>query len=438
MKIKLLVIADLVHASPRMPGLLDSLADKNWEIIIVTPELPIDYKNFLGFPINFEEKVTVIQTKNPGSLFKSIRKLFVKSGYDTKNSILEQVKASSKSSFIKKVLNIFFRIFMELYAYPDLEKNWRKPGIKTCSEIIETVHPNVILSSSPFPTSHRVASFLKSEFKIPWVADYRDPWVGNPVYQYSSFREIFESRLEKKTVRAADCIITVSDAYAEVIHNLLAREVQVLPNGFIDYKELKFEKNSSSKLNLIHTGNLYFPQHNVRLLFEALQIGIKNNFFNSEDLKISFYGRIESHIQSLILEFKMGNIVSQEGAISRLESVIHQRQADGLLFFNWNSSMNSGLSHLKFYEYLNSMTPILVIGPGKNRYTEIISETEAGAVLESPEQIAEFIRSLKSGTLFENSNTNTRSELISEYSYRHLANGLEKILISALSKTDKN
>lgn len=133
MTTKLLVIADLVHASPRMPGLLNGLAAKDWNVTIITPELPAEYQKVLGFPNNFEDKVEVIQTPNPKSMFKLIRKFFTKSGYDEKNSILEQLKSSSKSEFGRRFVKLLFNLFMEIYAFPDLEKNWKKVGIKYAS-----------------------------------------------------------------------------------------------------------------------------------------------------------------------------------------------------------------------------------------------------------------------------------------------------------------
>lgn len=295
--------------------------------------------------------------------------------------------------------------------------------------------PDLILSSSPFPTSHRVASFLSSKFGISWVADYRDPWVVNPVYQYGFFRKKVESHLERYTLRNATQVITVSESYASAIQSFLHRSVSIIPNGYIEYHNLDLEISREKKIEIIHTGNLYFPQHNVRMLFEALQLCRTNGAFDIDDFKITFYGRIESEVQDLIVEFGVSEFVKQSGPISRIESVARQKKADALLFFNWDSNMESGLSHLKFYEYLNSLTPILVVGAGHNKYTEIIESTGTGFICESATKLSECLTSFSSESISQCKNMESIRNLISDYSYNHLSLELEKVLLASLKET---
>ena len=48
--------------------------------------------------------------------------------------------------------------------------------------------PDILVSSSPYITSHLVASRISKKFNLKWVADFRDSWSNNPIYPYSNLK----------------------------------------------------------------------------------------------------------------------------------------------------------------------------------------------------------------------------------------------------------
>ena len=430
---KILVICNLEHASPRMPGLLNSLADFDWEITVLTPKLPNDFPTLLGFPFNFENKVKIIQTENPGDVFSFFRIILFKLGLKRNLSLVEQIKSNFSNEASIQVINNFFRLLLIFIAFPDTERKWRKYAISRAREILKSQRFDLILSSSPFPTSHVIASKLSYDFGILWVADFRDTWTGNPVYPFGKIRKKVEEIYESKIMKRANLLLTVSEEYSKTLLNLHNKKIEVIPNGFIDYQDFKFINFNFEKFTVIYTGNIYFPQQNPYLLFKALSQLFEINQEYRNRIEIRFYGRFESKISELAREFDLEDVVLQCGRVDRLESIRLQRSADALLFLGWNEESAAGLSHLKFYEYLSAGVPILHIGPKSTIYSDIIRETGLGVTLNSVESI---INEVISKLNVKENNLSLASDLkpsIEDYSYNQLGKTLNSHLSKLLS-----
>ena len=74
---KVLIIANLFHASPRIPGLASYLPEVGWEATIVTPPLGIDFQNKYSPPKNFFKVAKIIEVTYPGDILWVWRKLFI-------------------------------------------------------------------------------------------------------------------------------------------------------------------------------------------------------------------------------------------------------------------------------------------------------------------------------------------------------------------------
>jgi glycosyltransferase involved in cell wall biosynthesis len=424
---KLLVIADLVHASPRIPGLLDPLIENDWEIHILTPILPNNAQAVLGFPIGFTSRVKIIETIRSSNMIEKIRPLMHGFRFSAEKSLLEQAKGKTKSAISRKMVQALFTSIMSVFAFPDLEKNWRRIAIKEFKKLQKEHNYSAILSSTPFPTSHRIANEISREYGIKWIADFRDPWTGNPVYQYGRIRQVIEKRLEIRTMKNASKVITVSEVYAKVISEINRREAIVIPNGFIDYSEMSSPKLKTEIATLLHTGNIYLPFHDLTPLFEGIRLALDEGKIGFNTLQVEFYGRYETEIERAISDNNLETIVKQKGYIPRLECVEKQKSSSALIFFNWEDTKNSGLSHLKFYEYINSGNLILCIGKTENLYTDILHKYPNGFSATTKEEVAEFIYKLAEDML---PLKEVSPSLIYQYSYKNQSSKLLSILNS--------
>ena len=78
-----------------------------------------------------------------------------------------------------------------LLMTPDSRIGWIAPAVRAGLRAIRKRRPSVILSSSPYMSAHLIALLLSRRTRVPWVADFRDPWRDNP------FRELGYASLER-------------------------------------------------------------------------------------------------------------------------------------------------------------------------------------------------------------------------------------------------
>jgi len=84
------------------------------------------------------------------------------------------VTGDARSGLLEMVrLNLFI---------PDSRIGWRGPAVRAAAAQIERERPDLLFSSAPPYTVHLVARDLKRRFGIPWVADFRDPWLECHAY----------------------------------------------------------------------------------------------------------------------------------------------------------------------------------------------------------------------------------------------------------------
>src|SRR5262249_9396342 len=98
---------------------------------------------------------------------------------------------------------------------------------------------DAVLSTSPPDSVHLAALSLRRRFPLPWVADFRDPWMGlwfrRPPTGWHRARH---EALEAQVLAGAALVIAASDTHARSLERRRGgsssgpRAVAHLPNGF--------------------------------------------------------------------------------------------------------------------------------------------------------------------------------------------------------------
>ena len=139
--IDVLVIANLDHASPRIPGLSQYMCSVNDNVRIITSIQNKNFKEKWGIKNFDKKKFKIIDAPYSGDLLQIIRKLFWSLGFAKNLSLTEQIKSNFKSkdqnnfwSKLKvKIPEWLFHRFQELFAIPDLEITWYKSALRTAN-----------------------------------------------------------------------------------------------------------------------------------------------------------------------------------------------------------------------------------------------------------------------------------------------------------------
>jgi len=394
---KVLIIANLFHASPRIPGLAKYLHEFGWGPIILTTPLGINPSRRFGPPEDIKDYAQIIEVENP-----------------------KPVKYPKGLYFILK----------EFWAYPDEEKHWLYPALEKGKEIIENNNIDAIISSSSPVTCHLIAKELKDKYQIPWIADLRDLWTQNHNYGYSPIRKKLDEKLERETLSAADQLITVTPTWSKQLESLYKNKiVHSITNGF-DPENLNVpQKPLTHKFTITSTGNIYKKQDPLKFLI-ALREVIDNKYIESDDIDVRFYCPLNKNLSKNIKKLGLSNVVKQYGVVSRNVSLEKQKESQLLLLLNWEDIRGRGWYPLKIFEYLAAQRPILATGGlGDDLIQELLKYTKAGDYAENIDDIKNciinsYISYKHGGKMVYNGD----SFKIDEYSYKATSKKYVEIL----------
>lgn len=399
---KVLIIANLFHASPRIPGIAKYLSSFGWEPTILTVPIGEDLRYRLEFPDGFLEKVRVVETSYRGDIFWLWRKIFRKIGFDNRKSILYQVKDKFGDKSKKSFLDFIFNLYINFFAYPDGEKKWKKPALDVAEKILNKEKFDAIISSSSPVTAHIIANNLKKKYeqssfgkekKLPWIADLRDLWTQNHNYPYKWWRKIFERRLELKTLALADVLVTVSPPLVEKLKELHKKNsVYNITNGFFE-EEINKGASLTKKFTITYAGAVYTGKQDPKDFFSAVKELISEKIINPDDVEIRFYTGKIPWLEKEIIDFGLENLVKTYDKISRSEIMKIQNESHLLLLIDWGDKEEKGWISLKIFGYLAALRPILVIGgEGGNIIEKTISETKSGYYAVTAGEIRNFLK----------------------------------------------
>lgn len=403
-------------ASVRLGGLAKYLPELGWEPVILTATLP-------GIP---DKRFQVAQTFYPGDITARLKKklrLRPDKGFQEQIRVPLAIRegkrsATSKvSEFIKGAI-----------AYPDDQKGWYPFAVEMGNGLLRKGDFDALISSSSPETVHLIASQLKKEHRLPWIADLRDLWTQNHYYLYGLLRKWFEKKLEVRTLVRADALVTVSKPLADTLSTLhYGKSVFAIPNGF-DPDELG-SAPLTKEFTITYTGQLYQGKRDPVLLLKALHRLIAEGMIDPNAVKIRFFGPTQYWLEQEIKSHKLEGIVEQHGMASREVALARQRESQILLLLNWNDPQEQGVYTGKVFEYIAAQRPILAIGGPGGVVKELLEETNAGIHTSRLEDLQrmllEYYEEYKStGQVSYNGD----KEKIQKYNHREMAKKFAQVL----------
>jgi len=409
------------------------LPEKNWNIIVVTPQngsYPnIDESLLLDVP----ENVRVIKTSTiePFRLFNI---LSGKSNQGNSTSVgMGDIKG--EKSFIKTI-GAFIRANLFI---PDARKGWvRFAEIKGAS-LIKKHHIDLVITTGPPHSAHLIGQKLKKRFNIPWIADFRDPWTTiyyNKFLPKSESSKKKDKNLENRVLEEADYVIVVSDGLKREFINRTSN-IKVIPNGFDseDFDQLlKNKALVNEKFTLSYVGNFKVNQ-NIEYLWKAIsELSNSNKDFQS-NFNLSFTGNVHEEVLESLIENNILNMVEVFPFVEHSEAIQKMIDADALLFVIPDSEENDKIITGKIFEYLASKTPLLSIGPESGDASSILKECNRSKMIDysNKEEIKNRLKYLFEQWKYGNKASNSLeiSDEHIRFSRSNLTQELTKILHSA-------
>ena len=296
----------------------------------------------------------------------------------------------SDISLKDKLLLAFKSFFKNWVHIPDDYIIWSRRATKLGEEIIARHSIDLIYTSLP-PISACISGYkLKKKTGLPWVVDYRDLWTGDVLREWiPPLRNAYEVRLERKLIKEADTVVSVSEQkteYLKALHPDANCRWETLTNGYdteVFEPLLQEERPTHDTIDFVYTGRL-FKNRKGYAFAEALgQIKAQNPDLTSR-VRVHIYGGVEASIrsqyQSILQRYDIEDHYVFHGDVDYMDAMRAQVQSDYLLLIVDTGATSDGVIPGKLFEYIASKRPIFALcNPGATK--EIIEKSKAGIVI---------------------------------------------------------
>lgn len=271
-------------------------------------------------------------------------------------------------------------------AIPDAEVGWFLPAVRAARRELRGARPDVVFSSAPPWTGHLVASRVARLLRVPFVADFRDPWARAP---WRSARQTPAQRaaaawLERRVVAASTRLIfatrAVRDEMAARYGAATAERSSVVPNGcdVTMFDGLPQAPANPGRFVLLHAGSLYGGRNPVPLL-RAVARAVAAGRLPRDTFRVRLLGTVSLSgvdLARFLDEQRLAGIVELPGRVPQAQSLAEMKSASALLLLQPGTAMSVPA---KAYEYLAAGRPVLALTP-EGETAELVRDSGVGIV----------------------------------------------------------
>lgn len=254
-----------------------------------------------------------------------------------------------------------YRVLRDWTMIPDGYGAWMPFAYAKGKEVIKKTKPDVLFATFPFPTNAFITYYLSKKFKIPYVIDFRDPWLDDMYVSFPSFfHKKFHAHYEKKITEHAASVIVYGEPLKislEKKYPKLKGKVHVINNGYdpADFSDLvPIEKNFNKK-RIVYSGAVYVDRRDTYKVF--LESISKLSAEERSKLEVIFVGDNLNWALELVDEFKLNDVISFTGYLNHSEALNYLASADCALMFLKKGDRYALTG--KIFEYIGLGLPVM-------------------------------------------------------------------------------
>ncbi len=397
------------------------LRDYGWEPIILTVQDGSYPYTDPALQDQVPEGIQVFRTRTfePFEIYNLLR------GQKGKTVPLAVVTSSKKSLFQRLSGYIRANFFL-----PDARVGWKPYAIKQASEIIASQKIDAIITTGPPHSTHLIGQALKAKYKLPWLADFRDPWTEIFNNQYLPFTEASKAKdkqMEASVLRDCDVATVIGDGMKTVFPEAFRSKMRVITNGYDEGDFNRNLKHETDKFRMRYVGNL-FSNQNIPALWKAIaELRIQHTDF-AKDFELELIGKVDSSISEGIHNSGLDDCTKYVSFIPHQDAIARMQTASILLSVIPDVENNKLIITGKIFEYMGSGRPVFLVGPTDCDAAKVISDSNSGSVCEYTDKagmksaLLHYYEQYKSGTIAE------KAKDIEAYSRKQLTAKLASLL----------
>lgn len=289
------------------------------------------------------------------------------------------------------------RRLSDWFLFPDSYAGWARRATAAVRRRLGAGGIDAVLTSSPPDSAHLPGLDTRADSRVPWIADFRDPWMGlefrTPPTAWHRARQ---SSLEARVLAGADRVLAASRSHADRLRERFAREgadparVVHLPNGY-ESDDTSGDRSSvapiapdSDAFRLVYTGTLSMMP-DAEVCFEAVHDLLARRPEARRRLRMRLLGPFDADLEDRARALGLTGIVTFTGPRSHAESREAQARAHTLL--HWQPREFPTMVPGKLYEYFDSGRPVLAVLDPATEAAALVREA-GGTVVPSRDRSA--------------------------------------------------
>ncbi len=324
--------------------------------------------------------------------------------------------------------------------FPDETAGWIPFGFARALQMLLRERFDAVLTTVPPRSAHVIGLWLKLITGVPWVAEFRDPWVvpdaDRPIFELQRQAPRRNKWLHKRILRHADAIITVTAQHAAELCRYFdtpAEKIEHVSNGF-DEEDFAVARTAGppmfdpSKLHFCHFGTIY-PGFSGGF-FPVLAGLLQENPQYRDLVRLHLVGYPDDEVAKRYAEGELRDVIQLQSFVQHSAALQMMRESSCLLLFYGHEYTSRSSMPGKLYEYLRVGRPILAIAC-EGGVKDLIERARAGRVLR-PDDHDGIRRTLITAiqTCERNRSIDVAGDpsVVAQYRYDHLAGRIAAIL----------
>jgi len=260
----------------------------------------------------------------------------------------------------------FLRRLGSFCLMPDTYIGWYPFAVREGKKILKQKRFDAIYSTSPPETSHIIARSLHRASSLPWVADFRDPWMNLHLLKPPTpIHSAVHRSMEKSVCHQAGVIVTNRwhhDMLKEHVSN--NDRLKIITNGYEreEIEAVRTLQPPGDRFRITHVGMLT-QQRSAGPFLEGLKQFLDRTPDIDHPIEAVFLGPREDKNEAMVKRLGLEGVVDFRDGVSHEEALKLERTSHILLLIKHMNPDYRGLIPGKLFEYIGVGRPILALAP---------------------------------------------------------------------------
>jgi hypothetical protein len=256
-----------------------------------------------------------------------------------------------------------------LRFYPDERAGWIRPAIDGALAACAALKADAVYSFSPPVSAHAIAAHIAGRTGLPWVADLREPWRGNPARWIDRWNR---ARILRGAIR-----VSLAPSYDPA---------DIPPRAAEPFNALDAVVRTPV---LVHAGSMAVRGREPNRLLDAVRLAAGDGSGRDPGFRIRLLGARDPLITRAIGERSLGRVITVEATVPWTVSMDTQARADALLILLGDEERDRIPDRL--LEAMSAGRPVFALGPPGSRTERLIREAALGSYHTSAASLAEQV-----------------------------------------------